>query len=51
MYLNTCQNIRDLLFEILQLKNQKRSDAQQARIQEKCTEACIAITLLKKLNR
>lgn len=48
LFFDTCNTVRELLFEIQQLKNQKGNDVQ---IQEKCTEACIALTLLKKLNR
>lgn len=39
------------MFEIKDLKAQKGSNAVQTKIEDKKTEACLLLTVLKKLNR
>ncbi|KAL3272522.1 hypothetical protein HHI36_013998 [Cryptolaemus montrouzieri] len=50
LYMEICQNIKDLLTEIFHLKSQKGTDVKEA-VTQKCREACVKIAILKKLNR
>lgn len=49
-YFTTCTKIRGLLDEIFNLKQEGGTENRQ-KIQEKCTDSCVQIAILKKLNR
>ncbi|XP_018332328.1 THO complex subunit 5 homolog B [Agrilus planipennis] len=50
LYFDTCKSIRQILADIFDLKVQNNSEA-RLKISEKCTQACLLVAALKKLNR